>query len=50
MARAAGKKTPPAKKPAANEAKYLCPYCMKEKKESDFHYTNSNLFSENLSF
>lgn len=41
MARAAGKKTPPAKKPAANEAKYLCPYCMKEKKESDF-YTSTD--------
>lgn len=41
MARAAGKKTPPAKKTTTNEVKYLCPYCMKEKKESDF-YTSTD--------
>lgn len=36
-ARNAGKKAPPAKKTAADEKKYLCPYCMKEKKKSEFY-------------
>ena len=37
MARAAGKKTPPTKKTPANDEKYLCPYCLKEKKKSEFY-------------
>ena len=37
MARAAGKRSPAAKKTAADEQKYLCPYCMKEKKKSEFY-------------
>lgn len=36
MARSAGKKTT-SKKTVADEKKYLCPYCMKEKKKSEFY-------------
>ena len=36
MARSAGKKTT-SKKTAADEKKYLCPYCLKEKKKSEFY-------------
>ena len=35
-ARSAGKKTT-SKKSAADEKKYLCPYCMKEKKKTEFY-------------
>ena len=35
-ARSAGKKAPAKKKTAADEKKYLCPYCNKEKKKTDF--------------
>lgn len=37
MAKAAGKKTASKKKTAADDKKYLCPYCMKEKKKTDFY-------------
>ena len=37
MARSAGKKTTSTKKTAADEKKYLCPYCLKEKKKSEFY-------------
>jgi hypothetical protein len=37
MARPAGRKTTTAKKTAADDKKYLCPYCMKEKKKSEFY-------------
>lgn len=37
MARAAGKRSPAAKKTSADEPKYLCPYCMKEKKKGEFY-------------
>lgn len=37
MARPAGKRTPAVKKSPADERKYLCPYCMKEKKKGDFY-------------
>ena len=38
MARAAGRKTTSTKKTsAADEKKYLCPYCLKEKKKSEFY-------------
>ena len=36
MARSAGKKTT-SKKTAADEKKYLCPYCMREKKKTEFY-------------
>lgn len=36
-ARNAGKKAPPAKRTVADDKRYLCPYCMKEKKKSDFY-------------
>ena len=36
-ARSAGRKAPAAKKTAADEKKYLCPYCLKEKKKSEFY-------------
>ena len=41
MARAAGRKTTSTKKTAVDEKKYLCPYCLKEKKKSEF-YTSSD--------
>lgn len=37
MARPAGRKTTTTKKTAADDKKYLCPYCMKEKKKSEFY-------------
>jgi hypothetical protein len=37
MARSAGKKTTSTKKTAADDKKYLCPYCLKEKKKSEFY-------------
>ena len=40
MARPAGKKTTTTKKTAADEKKYLCPYCMKEKKKSEFYMSS----------
>lgn len=40
MARSAGKKTTSTKKTAADEKKYLCPYCMKEKKKSEFYMSS----------
>lgn len=40
MARSAGKKTTSTKKAAADEKKYLCPYCMKEKKKADFYMSS----------
>lgn len=36
-ARSAGKRAPAAKKTAADDKKYLCPYCMKEKKKGEFY-------------
>lgn len=36
-AKSAGKKAPAKKKTAADERKYLCPYCMKEKKKTEFY-------------
>ena len=40
MARSAGKKTTSTKKTAADDKKYLCPYCMKEKKKSEFYMSS----------
>lgn len=37
MARAAGRKSTPVKKTAADDKKYLCPYCLKEKKKGEFY-------------
>jgi hypothetical protein len=37
MARSAGKKTTSTKKTVADDKKYLCPYCLKEKKKSEFY-------------
>ena len=37
MARAAGKKTSATKRGSVDDQKYLCPYCMKEKKKGDFY-------------
>ena len=36
-ARSAGKKSTPTKKTAADDMKYLCPHCLKEKKKSEFY-------------
>ena len=36
-ARNAGKKAAPKKKTAEDEKRYLCPYCMKEKKKNEFY-------------
>ena len=40
MARSAGKKTTSTKKSATDDKKYLCPYCNKEKKKSDFYMSS----------
>ena len=41
MARAAGRKTTSTKKTsAADDKKYLCPFCMKEKKKSEFYMSS----------
>ena len=37
MGRPAGRKTATAKKTAADDKKYLCPYCNKEKKKTEFY-------------
>lgn len=37
MARAAGRKTTSKKTSTSDEQKYLCPYCLKEKKKSEFY-------------
>lgn len=42
-ARSAGRKTPTAKKTAADDKKYLCPYCNKEKKKSEFYMSSDPL-------
>ena len=39
MARSAGKKTA-VKKTAADDKKYLCPYCLKEKKKTEFYMSS----------
>ena len=43
MARAAGRKPAPVKKTAADDKKYLCPYCLKEKKKSEFYMSSDPL-------
>lgn len=43
MARSAGKKTTTTKKTPTSEKKYLCPYCNKEKKESEFYMSTDPL-------
>jgi len=43
MARSAGKKTTSTKKTTADEAKYLCHYCLKEKKKSEFYMSTDPL-------
>lgn len=43
MARSAGKKTTSTKKATTSENKYLCPYCNKEKKESEFYMSTDPL-------
>lgn len=43
MARSAGKKTTTTKKTTTVEKKYLCPYCNKEKKESEFYMSTDPL-------
>lgn len=44
MARAAGRKTTSTKKTSvADEKKYLCPYCLKEKKKSEFYMSSDPL-------
>ena len=43
MARSAGKKTTSTKKTAADEQKYLCHYCNKEKRKSEFYMSTDPL-------
>ena len=43
MAKAAGRKTTSTKKTAADDKKYLCPFCMKEKKKSEFYMSSDPL-------
>ena len=40
MARSAGKKTTSTKKTVIDDKKYLCPYCNKEKKKSEFYMSS----------
>ena len=40
MARSAGKKTTSTKKTVADDRKYLCPYCNKEKKKTEFYMSS----------
>ena len=40
MARAAGRKAPPQKKTVEDGQKYLCPYCLKEKKKTEFYMSS----------
>ena len=40
MARAAGRKTTSTKNTTTDEQKYLCPFCMKEKKKSEFYMSS----------
>ena len=39
-ARNAGKKAPSKKKNAEDDKRYLCPYCLKEKKKSEFYMSS----------
>ena len=41
--RSAGRKTTSTKKTAADDKKYLCPYCNKEKKKSEFYMSSAPL-------
>ena len=43
MARSAGKKTTSTKKTVVDEQKYLCHYCLKEKKKSEFYMSTDPL-------
>ena len=43
MARSAGKKTTSTKKNVADEQKFLCHYCLKEKKKSEFYMSTDPL-------
>ena len=43
MARSAGRKTTTPKKTTTDEKKYLCPYCNKEKKKSEFYMSSDPL-------
>lgn len=43
MAKSAGRKTTTVKKSTGSTQKYLCPYCNKEKKESDFYMSTDPL-------
>lgn len=42
-AKSAGRKTSSAQKTSEDERKYLCPYCMKEKKKSEFYVSSDPL-------
>ncbi len=42
-ARSAGRKTATTKKTTTNVKKYLCPYCLKEKKETEFYMSSDPL-------
>lgn len=42
-AKSAGRKAPAKKKTAADDKKYLCPYCMKEKKKTEFYMSTDPL-------
>ena len=49
-ARSAGKKAPAKKKTAADDKKYLCPFCMKEKKKSEFYMSSDPLVLTGITF
>ena len=49
-ARSAGKKAPAKKKTAADDKKYLCPFCMKEKKKTEFYMSSDPLVLTGITF
>lgn len=48
-ARNAGRKAPP-KKSTANDSKYLCHYCLKEKKRTEFYVSTNPLVMSGITF
>lgn len=50
MARSAGKKTTSTKKATVDDKKYLCHYCLKEKKKSDFYVSTNPKVMTGITF
>lgn len=50
MARSAGKKTTSTKKTTADDKKYLCHYCLKEKRKSEFYVSTNPKVMSGITF